>query len=47
MTGFAERNAADPVAQFPAESLLLKPSTPVALMAAVRQALDRRAGAAI
>ncbi|MHB8958737.1 MAG: PAS domain-containing hybrid sensor histidine kinase/response regulator [Candidatus Limnocylindrales bacterium] len=47
MTGFAERDAADQVAQLTAEPLLLKPFTPVALMTAVRQALDRGAGAAI
>jgi two-component system cell cycle sensor histidine kinase/response regulator CckA len=44
MTGFAERDAADQVAQLTVEPLLLKPFTPVVLMRAVRQALDRRAG---
>ncbi len=43
MTGFAERDAAEQVAQLTVEPLLLKPFTPVALMTAVRQALDRRA----
>jgi two-component system cell cycle sensor histidine kinase/response regulator CckA len=46
MTGFAERDAADQVAQLTVEPLLLKPFTPVALMTAVRQALDRRGGPA-
>ncbi|MFN8631931.1 MAG: PAS domain S-box protein [Chloroflexota bacterium] len=38
-TGFAERDAADQVAQLTIEPLLLKPFTPVALMTAVRDAL--------
>jgi CheY-like chemotaxis protein len=46
MTGFAERDAADQVAQLTVEPLLLKPFTPVVLMTAVRDALDRRAGSA-
>lgn len=42
MTGFAERDAADQVAELTLEPLLLKPFAPVALMTAVRDALDRR-----
>jgi PAS domain S-box-containing protein len=43
MTGFAERDAAEEVGKLTMEPLLLKPFTPVALMTAVRAALDRRA----
>jgi two-component system cell cycle sensor histidine kinase/response regulator CckA len=46
MTGFAERDAADEVGQLTVEPLLLKPFTPVTLMTAVRNALDRAGASA-